>query len=272
MNAAARERDAGDSELDERSWKLGWLIAASVTLHIALIVTMPDASRATNTPLPTMVVEVAELPRERPPPPEPPTPPPPEPEPSPSPATPVTTRSPLAATASPTSPQPAATAEAANEAAAEAANEAAADFTGTLMTNDGQGIGVRAGVAGGGGGGTGKAPTPATIATARPAGPKFVAAGNLSKPPRPPSLDGALERNYPTDAKRAGIAGRAVLRVTIRADGRVGRVERVSESWQGFGEACEKTVRSAPWEPPIDRDGAMVETEITYTCRFEIRS
>jgi hypothetical protein len=35
--------------------------------------------------------------------------------------------------------------------------------------------------------------------------------------------------------------------------------------------ACERTVRSAVWEPPIDRAGVRVATEITYTCRFEIR-
>ena len=63
-----------------------------------------------------------------------------------------------------------------------------------------------------------------------------------------------------------------MLRIEVLADGRLGEVKRLSESYPGFGEACERTVRGARWEPPIDRDGSAVSTEITYTCRFEVRS
>lgn len=266
MNAAVRGVTAGATEFDEPSSRLPWLVPASVALHVALIGTMPSATRVASAPLPAMVVEVAAPPPEPPLLPATPEPAPPEPEAAPRPATPNTTRP-----ASPAAPARAASAEPAATTDV-TSNEAAADFTGTLMTSDGPGVGVRAGTAGGGSGGPGATPGPTAPATVRANGPRFVAAGDLSKPPRPPALDGALERNYPADARRAGVAGRAVLRVKIRADGRVGRVERVSETWQGFGEACERTVRSAPWEPPVDQDGALVETEITYTCRFEIRS
>jgi hypothetical protein len=55
-------------------------------------------------------------------------------------------------------------------------------------------------------------------------------------------------------------------------DGRIGKVERVSESYSGFGEACERTVRAGRWEPPLDREGHPVGTEIKYVCKFEVRS
>jgi hypothetical protein len=64
----------------------------------------------------------------------------------------------------------------------------------------------------------------------------------------------------------------ATLRVEILADGRVGAAIALSESYSGFADACERTVRTARWEPPLDRDGRTVATEITYTCRFEVRS
>jgi periplasmic protein TonB len=102
--------------------------------------------------------------------------------------------------------------------------------------------------------------------------PKIVPVGSLSRRPGAPGLDAELERNYPREARRAGISGTAKLRVRIHADGRVGRVEQVSESHPGFGDACARTVRAARWEPPLDRDGQAVATEIVYVCKFEVRS
>jgi hypothetical protein len=49
-------------------------------------------------------------------------------------------------------------------------------------------------------------------------------------------------------------------------------VSRVSETYDGFGSACERTVRAGRWEAPLDREGRAVATEITYVCRFEVRS
>ncbi|WP_394823655.1 TonB family protein [Pendulispora albinea] len=118
--------------------------------------------------------------------------------------------------------------------------------------------------------GTGTAPAP-PAPPAPPPGPRFVAVGDLSRAPRPPNLDDALERNYPKSARMQGIGGTAVLRAQILPDGRIGVVRRTSESFAGFGEACERTLRSANWSPPIDRAGLPVGTEITYTCRFDVR-
>jgi TonB family protein len=85
-------------------------------------------------------------------------------------------------------------------------------------------------------------------------------------------LDGALEHNYPLEARRAGVSGRAVLRVEVLSDGHIGAVQRVTESFDGFAAACERTVRSGRWGAPLDRDGQPVATRITYTCRFEVGS
>ncbi|AKU96062.1 Ferric siderophore transport system, periplasmic binding protein TonB [Labilithrix luteola] len=251
---------------------LAWIVPASLIVHVAAFAILPNRATPHPAPPPPLVIEVADIPAPEPPPPPPP--PPEEPKPEPAAPEPQVAPTPQKMAAAPARTESRPTTQAQND--PPPSDEPPADFTGTVMSNDGPGIAVRAGSGGGGTGrgpATGPAPAKADPGPARPAGPRFVAARDLSKPPRAPvGLDGALERNYPTEAKRAGIAGKAVLRVKILPDGRVGGVERVSESYPGFGEACEKTVRSAPWEPPIDREGAPVGTEITYTCRFEVRS
>jgi protein TonB len=122
---------------------------------------------------------------------------------------------------------------------------------------------------------------PAPIVAAPPApaapprvdpGPPLVPAKSLGRMPRAPALDRELERNYPADARRAGISGSATLRLQVMPDGRLGRVQQVSESHPGFGPACERTVRAARWDPPLDREGHAVATEIKYVCKFEVRS
>jgi TonB family protein len=72
-------------------------------------------------------------------------------------------------------------------------------------------------------------------------------------------------------ARAQGVAGSARLRVRILADGRVGDMKVLRESGDyGFGSACEKTLRMRRWQPPLDKAGTPVATEITYTCEFEV--
>jgi protein TonB len=226
--------------------RFAWIFGASVVLHGGLVIVLPSV-RAKVHPKTVTVIEVAELPE----PPPPPPPPPPEI---------VHTReaSPPKVAPPPRAPEIVHPREA----------SPSVDLSGTLVAADGIGVAV-----------TTSAPVETAIPTAAPAPPPppppvstIVPLSDLSKPPRAPALDRALEHNYPPDARRAGVSGRAVLRVEIRADGGVGRVDRVSESYAGFAEACERTVRSARWEPPIDRQGSPVATRITYTCKFEVRS
>ena len=256
----------------ERGGLLGWLMPMSIALHVALVVWLPRGGRASNAHLvlPPPVIEIAEavlpVPKiEEVPPPAPI-------EPRPEPVrmtTPTPTRAPQpleqAATPSRAPPAPPS-----NERTA--STDAPLDFTATALSNEGPGIVVGGNGGGGTRGGSSRAAMVASAPATASAPPTFVPASSLSKAPRAPGLDAALERNYPADARRSGISGRAMLRVAIHADGRVGRVVKVSESFAGFGEACAKTVRDARWEPPLDRDGRAVATEITYVCEFEVRS
>lgn len=243
-----------------RSGLLHWILPASVLFHIVVFAWLPSARRAAAAPLPPIVIEVADLPPPPPPPPEPPAPAATE-EPAPAKiATPVTA-APLARRD--TSP-------ASSTTAASAPTEGAPlDFTSTVFSNDGAGIAIN-----GGPRGTGAASAAAKTSPppAAPAEPRFVAAASLARRPRAPGLDTELERQYPAEARRSGISGGAVLRVRVLPDGRIGAVRTVSETWAGFGRACERTVRAGHWEAPIDQAGTPVATEITYTCRFEVRT
>ncbi len=110
---------------------------------------------------------------------------------------------------------------------------------------------------------------PAPLRTER-APPELVASKDLSERPNPPSLDAALRSLYPDEARRRAISGTASLRVRIGSDGSVREASVLSESFAGFGAACQKAVRGSHWSPPRDRDGRAVQTEVRYTCRFVV--
>jgi protein TonB len=150
-----------------------------------------------------------------------------------------------------------------------------ADFSGVTLTNDGPGPGWASAVGDGsamrgpigrpGAKGTGRAPEE------RPAGPPVVALGSLSRPPAPPDLADVLERHYPEAARRQGLAGQAVLKARITPEGRARDLVLISQTMNGFGDACRATLRDSLWTAPLDREGRAVATFVTYTCRFEVR-
>jgi outer membrane biosynthesis protein TonB len=158
--------------------------------------------------------------------------------------------------------------------------ETPADFSGTTLTNDGPGPGWSSAV-GNGQAMRGPIGTPGARVTGRSvagdatgtgkAGPPIVALGSLSRPPVPPDLNGALERHYPTEARRQGTPGQAVLKARVLPDGHVRDLVVVSQSGPGFGDACRATLRDSVWSAPLDKTGAPVATFVTYTCRFEVR-
>jgi protein TonB len=243
---------------------LRWLVPASFALHVAVFAELPSTTRAIPMASTPLVLEVAEPPPEAIP-----IEPPPKadaPLSEPSPATAL--RRPLPA--SPRVAHASPMTGAAPVTTTPTFDDAPMDFTSTVLSNEGPG---HAGASGAGLPSTGSpvatAPRSAPLA---PVPPRVVPPSSLARRPRAPGLDDELERQYPIEARRAGISGSAVLRVRILPDGRIGGVHVASESWKGFGVACERTVRAAHWEPPIDRDGTPVATEITYTCRFEVRS
>ncbi len=156
--------------------------------------------------------------------------------------------------------------------------ETPADFSGTTLTND-SGAGWASATGNGEGmhGPIGRAGAKVTArrVEAAPAGnvpgPGIVAVADLSRPPVPPSLDQALEENYPVEARRTGQAGKAVVRARISAQGHAQDLVVVSESGAGFGDACKKTLAGSHWTAPLDREGTPVATVIQYTCRFVVR-
>jgi TonB family protein len=94
---------------------------------------------------------------------------------------------------------------------------------------------------------------------------------DLSRPPVPPeNMDQTLVRNYPLLAKKQGIEGTAVMRAQITTTGQVATVTLIRETFDGFGRACEKTIRSGQWRPKLDKRGRAIASDITYTCRFEV--
>ncbi|MBZ0236347.1 MAG: energy transducer TonB, partial [Deltaproteobacteria bacterium] len=81
-----------------------------------------------------------------------------------------------------------------------------------------------------------------------------------------------LARHYPPAARQHGLAGKAVVKARIGADGKARVLAVVSESGDGFGAACRRTLDGTRWEPPIDQRGRAVDTVLAYTCRFEVGS
>ncbi len=93
----------------------------------------------------------------------------------------------------------------------------------------------------------------------------------LATPPQQPlDMDATLLKFYPKQAKMQGIEGLAVMKVVIARNGQASDIRLVRESYEGFGDACRKTLKSSRWKPQLDDSGSPVPVEITYTCRFEV--
>jgi protein TonB len=167
------------------------------------------------------------------------------------------------------------------KAEAKPAPEAPVDLTGVTLTG---GDSAWSSVVGSGGSLTGPAPRVAsntgrdrTGSTAGIVGgkgdkPVIVAEASLSRAPVPPDgMNGLLEQNFPPRARAQGVSGSALLRVTILSDGRVGDMRVMRETGDyGFGAACQKMLRLRRWQPPLDRRGQPVATEVRYSCEFEV--
>lgn len=165
---------------------------------------------------------------------------------------------------------------------AKPAPEAPLDLTGVTLTG-GDGSSWSS-VTGSGGALTGPAPRVASVTGRDRAGstqgivggkgdkPLLVAEASLSRKPVPPDgMDALLEQNFPSRARAQGVSGSALLTVSILADGRVGDMKIMRETGDyGFGTACQRTLRMRRWQPPLDRRGQPVATEIRYSCEFEV--
>jgi len=239
-------------------------LGLSVLVHVGVFVVLTLVPKL---PAPAPLASVVEFELAKPPEPPPPAPKtePPPPAPEPLPLEPASIREPAPVEAA---PEPAPTPEQAP----------VADLTGLTLTND-NGSGSWASQVGNGsasdlpiraGTNRPRAPAPATSALAGTSAhtSNIVALGDLSSRPVPPKLDGVLEQHYPDVARQQGKSGTAIVRLRIDPDGRVRKVNIVSESETGFGRACHATVMGSQWSPPRDQEGKAVATFVSYTCRF----
>jgi periplasmic protein TonB len=115
------------------------------------------------------------------------------------------------------------------------------------------------------------APRPSASGPKSAPGVPLVALADLSEKPRPPSLGSALREHYPLDARQRGVGGTATVKARIEPDGRIRKVELVTETFPGFGDACRRTLTGSHWSAPRDREGRAVSTVIRYTCRFVVQ-
>jgi TonB family protein len=104
-------------------------------------------------------------------------------------------------------------------------------------------------------------------------GPALVGEDSLSrKPVAPPGLDALLEQYFPPRARAQGVSGSARVRVRILADGSVGPMTVLRETGGGFdfGSSCMKALKQKRWQPPLDKRGQPVATEINFDCEFDV--
>lgn len=105
-----------------------------------------------------------------------------------------------------------------------------------------------------------------------PRGPRVLAMADVSRRPSPPgNMRDILRRNYPGEARQQSIEGVARVRIQINPDGRLTILGTLDQTWEGFGEACIRTLRQGGrWDPPLDREGRAVAVRSFYTCEFEL--
>ncbi|HLV67167.1 MAG TPA: TonB family protein [Polyangiaceae bacterium] len=154
--------------------------------------------------------------------------------------------------------------------------DAPLDLRSVMLGGHGAGFSVAGVFSGTGSKGTGRAaprnsvPPPEAPPPAPRAG-ALVPARLLAARPVPPALEDKLRHNYPEDARRRGLGGRATVRARIDPDGVARAVAALSETLAGFGEACRRTVTGSRWSPPKDHSGRAVATEVRYTCNFIVQ-
>ena len=75
---------------------------------------------------------------------------------------------------------------------------------------------------------------------------------------------------YPTEAKRMGIEGKVVLKISLDSSGSVVQVRVITKAGHGFDEAARDALRQAKFSPARTSDGQAVDYSMTYTYFFEL--
>jgi periplasmic protein TonB len=98
---------------------------------------------------------------------------------------------------------------------------------------------------------------------------KYVAAAQVTELPGVSSMPDNLKRFYPHDAEQRGFEGDVVLRLLIDADGSIAKVDVVSDPGEGLGAAGVRAIRAFRFHAG-KLNGQPVATTITYTLQFRI--
>ena len=109
------------------------------------------------------------------------------------------------------------------------------------------------------------APHPQDVqAYAPPPGQRYVPPYKVSTLPE---LAQEVKASYPEEARKQGLEGQVVLRLTIEATGKVAVAKVVKGAGNGFDEAALEAVRRFRFRPGTE-GGEPIATEITYTYTF----
>jgi protein TonB len=82
-----------------------------------------------------------------------------------------------------------------------------------------------------------------------------------------PELLREVKAKYPEEARKLGLEGQVVLRLTIDSSGKVSQAKLVKAAASGFDEAALEAVKRFRFKPGTD-GGEAIATEITYTYTF----
>ena len=84
---------------------------------------------------------------------------------------------------------------------------------------------------------------------------------------RLPELASEFKATYPEEARKLGLEGQVVLRLTVDSTGKVAKAVLVKGAGNGFDEAAMDAVKRFKFKPGTEGDEA-IATEITYTYTF----
>jgi protein TonB len=88
---------------------------------------------------------------------------------------------------------------------------------------------------------------------------------------RLPEKETEVEARYPEEARKLGLEGQVVLRLTIDAKGSVVLVKVVRSAGHGFDEAAVEALKRFRFKPAMEGSDP-VATEITYTYTFQLEN
>jgi len=100
---------------------------------------------------------------------------------------------------------------------------------------------------------------------------KYAPAAQVTELPRPLNRESVnLRKYYPQPALRAGFEGDVVLRLLIDADGRVVKIDIVSDPGEGLGPAAAEAVQREYRFAPATVNGVPVATTVPFTVHFTL--